>query len=84
MRYTFGAVSNGMRDQVAVDSIMGHSPHTNDMAVCHQHVDDVRLRDVADHVRDWIWQKSEEMNHRGQRKLSQKRCNGIIEQCGLG
>jgi integrase len=56
LRRTFETIGGGSRDQVAVDFIMGHAPDEDDMAsVYRQHVDDDRLRAVADHMRRWFF-----------------------------
>jgi integrase len=43
-------------NQVAVDHIMGHAPHSSDMgAVYRRHVAEKALRQVTDHVHDWLF-----------------------------
>ena len=56
LRHVFEAVAGGSRDQVAVDSIMGHAPAASDMsAVYRERIDDDRLRAVVEHVRGWLF-----------------------------
>ena len=46
-------------DQPAVDLVMGHTPHANDMAARYrQRVSDDRLEAVAEHVREWLFGKA--------------------------
>ena len=53
LRHTFETVAGGSRDQVAVDSMMGHVD--NSMAGEYRHgIEDDRLRAVVDHVRNWL------------------------------
>ena len=55
-RHTFETIGGGTRDQIAVDAIMGHAPHGNDMSANYRHgLEDARLRAVVDHVRAWLW-----------------------------
>ena len=45
-------------DQAAVDRIMGHAPHSNDMsAVYRERMTDKRLFRVANHVRKWLFRR---------------------------
>ena len=54
LRHVFETQAGESRDQVAVDSIMGHTDPT--MAGQHrERISDDRLRSVADHVRAWLW-----------------------------
>lgn len=56
LRRTFETIGGESLDQIAVDYIMGHVPHSNDMAaVYRQRVADDRLIVVTDHVRLWLW-----------------------------
>jgi integrase len=60
LRRGFETVGGASRDQVAVDFIMGHAPHSNDMAaVYRQEIDDDRLKAVTDHVRQWLFGKAQ-------------------------
>ena len=59
LRHTFETIAGESRDQVAVDAIMGHS--REDMAsVYRERIGDDRLRAVAEHVRQWVLEKSME------------------------
>ena len=54
LRHTFETVAGGSKDQVAVDSIMGHIDST--MAAEYRHgIDDDRLLAVTDHVHKWLF-----------------------------
>jgi len=54
LRHTFETIGGASRDQIAVDAIMGHSDGS--MAEAYrEHIDDDRLRAVADHVRGWLF-----------------------------
>lgn len=53
-RHVFETIAGGSRDQVAVDSIMGHVD--NSMAANYrERIDDDRLNAVTNHVRAWLW-----------------------------
>jgi integrase len=59
LRHTFETIAGESRDQVAVDAIMGHS--REDMAsVYRERIGDDRLRAVAEHVRQWLFEDSVE------------------------
>lgn len=54
LRHTFETIAGGSRDQIAVDSIMGHS--RGDMAsVYREKIEDERLLAVTNHVRKWLF-----------------------------
>lgn len=56
LRRTFETVAGDTLDQVAVDFVMGHIPHANDMSARYrQRVGDERLEAVAEHVRKWLF-----------------------------
>ena len=58
LRHGFETIAGGSRDQVATDSLMGHS--RSDMAsVYRERIDDERLVDVANHVHDWLFPADE-------------------------
>lgn len=54
LRHVFRTIADGSRDQVAVNSIMGHSDPTM-AAVYRERIEDDRLRAVVDHVRSWLF-----------------------------
>lgn len=59
LRRSFETIGAETGNQVAVDHIMGHVPHTSDMgAVYRQHVAESALRQVTDHVRTWLFGSS--------------------------
>lgn len=54
-RRTFQTIGENSRDIIAVRSIMGHAPATNDMsAIYRQRIDDERLTAVVNVVRAWL------------------------------
>jgi integrase len=54
LRHVYRTVSDGAKDPVACDHIMGHS--RDDMAsVYRERIDDARLEAVTDHVHDWLF-----------------------------
>lgn len=56
LRHTFATVAGAARDQIAVDSIMGHAPDASDMAaVYRERIGDDRLQAVVNHVRAWLF-----------------------------
>lgn len=54
LRHVFETVAGGSRDQVAVDYVMGHTDPSM-AAEYREEVADDRLRDVVNHVRDWLY-----------------------------
>jgi integrase len=54
LRHTFRTVADELRDQPAIDLIMGH---TDPSMAAHyrERIEDARLRAVADHVRKWVF-----------------------------
>jgi integrase len=58
LRHTFRTIGDETKDQVAVDSIMGHpTPHVS--SVYRERIDDDRLKAVSNHVRGWVFGKAE-------------------------
>lgn len=56
LRHTFETIGGESRDQAAVDAIMGHAPHSNDIsAVYRERITDERLKAVTDHVHAWLF-----------------------------
>jgi len=56
LRRTFETVAGETLDQPAIDLVMGHTPHANDMSARYrQRVNDERLEMVAEHVRKWLF-----------------------------
>jgi integrase len=52
LRHSFETIGGDSKDQIAVDSIMGHAPKQNDMAANYRHgIADQRLIDVVEFVR---------------------------------
>ena len=59
LRRSFETIGSETGNQVAVDHIMGHVPAASDMgAVYRQHVAESALRQVTDHVHDWLFGKA--------------------------
>jgi integrase len=54
LRHTFETIGDGCRDQVAVDSILGHSDPTM-AAESRPGIEDSRLQAVVEHVRQWLF-----------------------------
>lgn len=54
LRHTHRTVSDGARDPVAANLIMGHADHTM-ASVYREHIDDARLVVVSDLVRLWLF-----------------------------
>ncbi len=58
IRHTFETIGGNSRDQVAVDAIMGHD--NGSMAnVYREKIEDERLVEVTDYVREWLFHKEE-------------------------
>jgi len=56
LRHTFQTIGEECRDLVAVRSIMGHAPPSNDMSSLYREkMTDDRLRAVTDHIRGWLF-----------------------------
>jgi integrase len=59
LRHTTETIGGEVRDQVALNHLMGHAPPAADMAsVYREDIGDDRLKAVADHVHAWLWPKS--------------------------
>jgi integrase len=59
LRRSFETIGGETGHQVAVDHIMGHVPAASDMgAIYRQHVAESALRQVTDHVHDWLFGKA--------------------------
>ena len=59
LRRSFETIGSETGNQVAVDHVMGHAPRAADMgAVYRQHVAESALRQVTDHVHDWLFGKA--------------------------
>ena len=52
--HVFETVGGGSRDQVAVDSIMGHADESM-AGMCRERIEDSRLLAVTEHVRQWLF-----------------------------
>jgi integrase len=56
LRHTFETIAGGCRDQVAVNSVMGHVD--NSMAGTYrEHIEDDRLVAASNHVRRWLFRR---------------------------
>jgi integrase len=56
LRHSFETIGGGSRDQVAVDSIMGHSDESM-AATYRERIEDERLHAVVNHVHGWLFAK---------------------------
>jgi integrase len=57
LRHTFRTIADEAMDQPAADYIMGHEvPHMS--SVYRETIRDARLRAVAEHVHDWLFNKT--------------------------
>jgi integrase len=54
IRHTFETIAGESKDQVAVDAIMGHDDGSMASAY-RERISDERLRDVTEHVRQWLF-----------------------------
>ena len=65
LRHTFETIAGESRDQVAVDSVMGHAPAANDMAsIYRERISDERLLAVTDYVRRWLFGTRKQISER--------------------
>jgi len=56
LRHVLETIGSEVKDQTAVDALMGHAPRGDDMgAVYRERIGDDRLRAVSDHVRKWLF-----------------------------
>ena len=58
LRHSFATIGGDARDQVAVNSIMGHADESM-AAAYRERVDDSRLLAVTEHVRQWLFDTKE-------------------------
>lgn len=59
LRRSFETIGAEAGDQVAIDHIMGHVPHTSEIgALYRHHVSESALRQVMEHVRAWLFGNS--------------------------
>ena len=58
LRHTFATIAGESRDQVAVNSIMGH---VDPSVAAHyrEHISDERLKAVAEHIRQWLFRTNQ-------------------------
>jgi len=54
LRHTFETIGGEAKDQIAVNSIMGHVDSTM-AGVYRERISDERLRAVVEHVRAWLF-----------------------------
>ena len=57
LRHVFETIGGGCRDQVAVNSIMGHADQSM-AGIYRERIDDSRLIAVANHVHSWLFPKT--------------------------
>jgi integrase len=55
LRHTFRTVADGMGDQRAIDTVMGHKRETDISSTYMHGIEDARLQRVVDHVHVWLW-----------------------------
>lgn len=59
LRHTFETVGGENGDQIAVDTLMGHAPASNDMSAAYREkVSDERLKRVTDFVHAWLFART--------------------------
>jgi integrase len=58
LRHTFETIGGESRDQVAVNHIMGHADSSM-AGVYRERISDERLRNVVDHVHQWLFQNKD-------------------------
>ena len=63
LRQIFRTIADAARDPVAIDLIMGHSDPSMG-GHYREHIDDCRLRAVAEHVRAWLFGEAPERHDR--------------------
>jgi integrase len=57
LRHTFRTIGDEVRDQIAIDHIMGHA--RDDMASHYREsIGDERLRAIVNHVRGWLYNQA--------------------------
>ena len=54
LRHVFRTIADGCKDQVAINSLMGHSDSTMG-GIYRERIDDSRLIAVSQHVHDWLF-----------------------------
>jgi integrase len=64
LRHTFETIGGGSKDQISVDAIMGHADDSM-AANYRERIDDQRLIDVVNHVRDWLFGASDDEKPKG-------------------
>ena len=56
LRHTVETIGSAVKDQAALDFVMGHALRSGDMsAVYRERTEDDRLKAVTDHVRKWLF-----------------------------